>query len=198
MKKIEIRKKSPSLFVIAGPNGSGKTTFAMTFLPEIATVNFINADLIAGGLSPLMPSTAAIEAGKLFLKKIVGHAEKRENFAFETTLAGLTHVRFLRKLKKMNYRIYLIFLWISSPELALKRVADRVRRGGHDIPEKDLRRRYHRGISNFFKVYLELCDTAVVFDNSGSNPRMIAVHAGKNNVIIDDEVYRSMTSGEMK
>ena len=137
---MSIKRQSPSLYVIAGPNGAGKTTFAKEFLPHYAKCeNFVNADLIAQGLSPFSPAAAGIKAGRLLLKQIHEFAEQRADFAFETTLAGKTYVRFLRRLKQQGYVIHLFFLWIPTVEVALARIADRVRRGGHEIPEKVVR-----------------------------------------------------------
>ena len=132
--------KRPSLYIVAGPNGSGKTTFAREFLPDyVRCKEFINADLIAGGLSPFSPEAAAMRAGRLLLEQIKLLASRRSDFGFETTLSGVTYVSLLRRLKAQGYQIHLFFLWIPTVEVALARIADRVRRGGHDIPEKVVR-----------------------------------------------------------
>jgi len=134
---------SKEAYIIAGANGSGKTTFARTFLPEYADCpNFVNADLIAQGLSPFTPRTAAIKAGKLVLIEIREYAKRGLNFGFETTLAGRSHVRILSGLKKSGYRLNLFYLWLPSPDLAIKRISNRVAEGGHDVPQVDVRRRF--------------------------------------------------------
>ena len=172
---MSTKKKSSSLYIIAGPNGAGKTTFAKKFLPYYAQCReFVNADLIAGGLSPFAPETAAIRAGRVLLEQIRTLASKRSDFGFETTLSGVTYVSLLRKLKNQGYKIHLFFLWIPTVEVTLARIADRVRRGGHNIPEQVVRRRFHKGIQNLFTLYRPLLDLWMLFDNSGAEPRMIA------------------------
>ena len=165
----------PNLYIIAGPNGAGKTTFARKFLPRYADCKqFVNADLIAGGLAPFSPETAALRAGRLLLEQIRLLAEKRSDFGFETTLSGVTYVSLLRKLKAQGYRTQMFFLWIPTVELALRRIADRVRMGGHDIPEKVVRRRFYKGLRNLFKLYRPVLDSWTIFDNSGVLPHPIA------------------------
>jgi predicted ABC-type ATPase len=128
--------------IVAGPNGAGKTTFAREFLPREADCpTFVNADLIASGLSPFDPDRAAVRAGRLMLQLIKEHAKRRETFAFETTLAGRNYARSIREWKRDGYRITLFFLSLPSPEIAVLRVAERVRQGGHDVPEEVIRRR---------------------------------------------------------
>ena len=127
--------KNPSPYIIAGPNGAGKTTFARQLLPYYAEcLEFVNADLIANGLSPFFPERAAILAGRLMLQQIHLLADHGRDFGFETTLSGKTYVRLLRDLRDRGYRIHLFFLWIPNIDIALERVADRVRRGGHNVP----------------------------------------------------------------
>ena len=133
--------RHPRLYVVAGPNGAGKTTFARKFLPDYAHCKqFVNADLIASGLSPFSPEAAALRAGRLLLEQIRLLARARSDFGFETTLAGVTYVSIFSKLKAEGYRIHLFFLWVPTVELALARIADRVRRGGHDVLEPVVRR----------------------------------------------------------
>ena len=172
---MSTKKKSPNLYIIAGPNGAGKTTFAKEFLPHYAKCeNFVNADLIAQGLSPFSPEAAAMRAGRLVLEQIRRLANRRSDFGFETTLSGVTYALLLRRLKAQGYRIQLFFLWIPTVEMTLARIADRVRRGGHDIPEKVVRRRFRKGIQNLFTRYRPLLDLWMLFDNSGTEPRLIA------------------------
>ena len=139
--------KIKNVYIIAGPNGSGKTTFARLFLPDYAKCpHFINADLIAQGLAPFEPRTAAMQSGKLVLQQIDEHVRRGVDFAFETTLAGKTYVRLLRELRAKGYNVHLFFLWIPSPELATARIKDRVTEGGHHVPPEDVRRRFERGL----------------------------------------------------
>ena len=187
-------KKSPNLYIIAGPNGAGKTTFAKEFLPHYAKCeNFINADLIAQGLSPFFPDAAAMRAGRLLLEQIRLRASARSDFGFETTLSGVTYVSFLRRLKAQGYRIQLFFLWIPTVEMALARISDRVQRGGHDIPEKVVRRRFHKSIQNLFTRYRPLLDLWMLFDNSGAEPRLIAREEVGELRVVDQKLFTNIT-----
>ena len=160
----------PRCIVIAGPNGAGKTTFAREFLTHDSRIlHYVNADLIAGGLSPFRPELAALAAGRLFLTELDRLAASRTSFAFETTLSGLGHLDRLRRWKKNGYRIEILFLRLNSPTLALRRVAARVRQGGHHVPRADVLRRYTRGWLNF-PQYRALADAWEVYDNSGEKP----------------------------
>lgn len=164
-----------NIYIIAGPNGSGKTTFAKKFLPEyVKCPNFANADFIAQGLSPFSPRLAALKAGKLVLKQIHEFADRNADFSFETTLAGKTYAALLQTLKDKNYYIHLFYLWIPNVEIALKRIKERVADGGHDVPVQDVRRRFYRGLYNLFKIYNPLLDTWMLFDNSSITPMLIA------------------------
>lgn len=166
-------EKQPRCIVIAGPNGAGKTTFAREFLPRDAKItHFVNADLIAGGLSPLHPELAALAAGRLFLTELDRLAKARLNFAFETTLSGLAHLIRLKRWKAAGYRIEILFLRLSSANLALRRVATRVRQGGHHVPRADLLRRFIRGWQKF-PTYRALADAWGVYDNSGPAPILL-------------------------
>lgn len=158
----------PRCIVIAGPNGAGKTTFARRYLSnEGAIVHFINADLIAAGLSPLAPSRAALRAGRLVLAEIDRLAKDRESFAFESTLSGRGYAERLKRLRRRGYRIEIVFLRVASPQLALRRIAARVRQGGHSVPKADVLRRFDRGWRNFINIYQSLADDWVVYENSG-------------------------------
>lgn len=133
---------NPKLYIIAGPNGAGKTTFVLRFLPFYADcINFVNADLIASGLSPFSPEIAAIKAGKLMLDEIDNFRQQRADFAFETTLSGRTYVSLLQNMRSEGYEVHIYFLWLRSTDLALERVAERVAAGGHDVPSATVRRR---------------------------------------------------------
>lgn len=162
---------NPTLYIIAGPNGAGKTTFARKFLPKYAEcTQFVNADLIALGLSPFAPETAALRAGRLVLERIDEFSRQRVDFGVETTLAGRSYAPLFRRLKGDGYRIHLFFLWLPEVDTTIARVADRVRRGGHHVPEEDVRRRYVRGLRNFAEVYRPLLDGWILFDNTGQTP----------------------------
>jgi predicted ABC-type ATPase len=168
------RAHPPRCIVIAGPNGAGKTTFAREYLPKDAgVVHFVNADLIAGGLSPLRPESAAVAAGRLFLSELDRLAQARVDFAFETTLSGLGYLARQRRWKAAGYRIEIIFLRLPSPRLALRRVAARVKQGGHHVPPADVRRRFVRGWDHFQTDYRLLADAWAVYDNSGEISRLL-------------------------
>jgi predicted ABC-type ATPase len=160
--------------LIAGPNGAGKTTFARRYLPEDAgVIHFVNADLIASGLSPLKPELAAIAAARMVLREIDRLAAERTDFAFETTFSGLTYVRRLQAWKQAGYRIEMVYLRLRSVQLALRRIAARVRQGGHDVPRADVVRRFSRDWENFQRIYRPLADSWAVYDNSGRAPRLL-------------------------
>jgi predicted ABC-type ATPase len=157
--------------VIAGPNGAGKTTFARRYLSEVEGIEaFVNADLIAAALSPLAPASAAMRAGRLVLAEIDRLSEARESFAFESTLSGRNYAGKLKRLKRLGYRIEIVFLRVAAPELLLRRIAARVRQGGHDVPKRDVLRRLERGWRNFLAIYQSLADAWVVYENSGTIP----------------------------
>ena len=143
------------LYIIAGCNGAGKTTASYTVLPEILNCKeFVNADSIAAGLSPFNPEGVAFEAGRIMLNRVSELMKEQQNFAFETTLSAKSYVSLIQKAQASGYKVTLAYFWLSSPELALQRVADRVRNGGHNIPADVIRRRYFRGIINFFKLFI--------------------------------------------
>ena len=155
------------IVIIAGPNGAGKTTFAREFLPNEANCPiFVNADLIAAGLSPFAPELAAFKAGRLMLEEIAVHAKRGENFAFETTLSGLTYARMIPVWRSSGYSVELAFLSLPDVEMAIERVAMRVKQGGHNVPEDVIRRRFAHGIANFER-YKWLVDSWQLYDNSG-------------------------------
>ncbi len=168
------RARQPRCIVIAGPNGAGKTTFAREFLPkDEGIIHFVNADLIAGGLSPLRPELAALTAGRLVLAELDRLAKSRRSFAFETTLSGRTYLSRLKRWKTAGYRIEILFLSLSSAQVALRRIAARVRQGGHDVPAKDVVRRFGRGWTNFVASYRPLADSWAVYENSGTFPVLV-------------------------
>ena len=165
---------SPKIIIIAGPNGAGKTTFAREFLPQEAGCPvFINADLIAAGLSPFAPERAAIQAGRLTLQAIAQHVVRRDSFAFETTLSGKAYARQIPHWQHLGYRVELFFLSLPTAEAAVQRVAERVRQGGHDIPQDTIHRRFEAGKRLFTDVYQPLVDLWVFYDNAGDAPQLI-------------------------
>jgi len=166
--------KEQKIVIIAGPNGAGKTTFAREFLVrEASCPSFVNADLIAAGLSPFTPEQAALRAGRLMLEEIRAYVRRRESFAFETTLSGRIYARYIRQWQDIGYRIKLIFLSLPNVEIALERVRVRVAQGGHDVDESVIRRRFDKGWNNFHNIYKDLVDTWVLYDNSGESPQLI-------------------------
>lgn len=164
-----------NIYAIAGANGSGKTTTAMQLLPNfLGVIEYVNADEIAAGLSPFNPESVAIQAGKLAISRLQTLTHAGVDFAFETTLSSRFYVRFLRSCKEKGYRINLIYFWLDTPELAVARVRKRVESGGHNIPEKVIRRRYQRGQKNLIDLYLPLCDSWMVYNNTKSFPELVA------------------------
>ena len=162
------------IIIIAGPNGAGKTTFARSFLPKEAQCpRFINADLIAAGLSPFQPEAAAIRAGRLMLEEINDAVAQGETFAFETTLAGVGYLRRIRHWRRLGYHVSLFYLRLPNVETAIARVAMRVRQGGHDIPEDVIRRRFDAGVRNLEQRYKAAVDAWAVYDNEGESPKLL-------------------------
>ena len=189
--------KTKNAYIIAGPNGAGKTTFAKEFLPDyVKCRHFVNADLIAQGLSPFSPQIVAMKAGRLVLEQLHEIASKNSDFAFETTLSGKTHINFLKEAKGRGYQIHLFFLWIPSEKLAFQRIKDRVAEGGHDVPAEDVRRRFVRSIHNFFQLYRPLLNSWMLFDNSGQIPRLIAEEKAGGENIIDKGLFERIIRGK--
>jgi predicted ABC-type ATPase len=185
--------RQPTLHIIAGANGAGKTTFALEYLPRYGGCrNFINADLIARGLSPFDPDISALAAGRLFLQQIRVQLAGYNTFAFETTLAGQSHVNLIKRIKKCGYRIALFFLWIPTVELAEKRIAERVMTGGHSIPTKTVRRRFKRGLINLFKLYMPMADYCAIFDNSSINPVLVYEKSGSDERIPQPDIFENI------
>ena len=183
-----------NVYTIDGPNGSGKTTFAKTFLPDYAKCDrFINSDLIAAGLSPFTPSQAAIKSGKLVLEQIKEYADAGVDFGFETTLSGVTYRKYFKMLKEKGYKIHIFFLWIPSTRLAITRVKDRVAQGGHDVPSEDIRRRFERCIERFFKDYRLLADKWILFNNAGSKPEIVVKKQNTHINVIDRDLFVEIT-----
>lgn len=162
------------IIIIAGPNGAGKTTFARDFLPsEAHTLRFINADLIAAGLAPFNPESAAFKAGRLMLQEIDECVAAGHDFAFETTLSGLSYLRKIKLWQTLGYQVKLWFLSLPSGDLAVSRVAQRVMQGGHNIPEDVIRRRFKAGLKNFNQYYCYAVNSWMLYDNSGMKPKLL-------------------------
>jgi predicted ABC-type ATPase len=176
--------------VLSGPNGAGKSTAAAHLLRGMLSVEeFVNADTIALGLSAYRPEAVAIAAGRVMLERIRFLASERRDFAFETTLSGRGHARWLRHLRSTGYRTHLSFLSLPGPDLAVARVADRVRLGGHDVPEAIVRRRFTAGLENLFDLYLPIVDGWQIYDNSQvGGPRLIASRIAGHPPTVDDPI----------
>lgn len=184
------------LYIISGCNGAGKTTASYTVLPEILQCKeFVNADEIARGLSPFNPESVAIDAGRLMLQRINELLRVEESFSIETTLATRSYTRLVHQAQRQGYKVSLIYFWLNSPELAIKRVAQRVSNGGHDIPIEVIRRRYLAGINNLFNIYMPCVNYWLLADNS-HNPRVIVAEGGlgMESEIHDVELFNTIKS----
>ena len=185
----------PHLIIIAGSNGAGKSTAAPALLKDALHVdNFVNADVIAQGLCAYQPEKAAIQAGRIMLDRIHTLAEEQVNFAFETTLASRTFAMWIPKLQKKGYQFHLIFLWLKNVDLAIVRVSERVKSGGHSVPESTIRRRYTAGLKNFFNLYSPLAESWQFYDNSNAEHlSLIASKINQNDPIIKDkEIWKQL------
>ncbi len=186
----------PHLIIIAGSNGSGKTTAAPALLQHAVHIdNFVNADVIAQGLCAFQPEKAAIQAGRVMLDRIHHLAEERTNFAFETTLASRSFAPWVKNLKKEGYQFHLMFLWLKSVELAISRVQERIKMGGHAVPETTIRRRYEAGLKNFFNLYKPIADSWQFYDNSNTHHlKLIASEiTGHSQVIEQESIWKILT-----
>ena len=172
------------LYIISGPNGAGKTTASYSVLPKILHCKeFVNAEEIARGLSPFNPESVALEAGRLMLSRIKDLLSKNESFSIETTLATRSYFRLIEKAHQQGYEVTLLYFWLKSPEQAMERVAERVSKGGHNIPQDIIVRRYYEGIDNLFQIYMPIVDTWILVNNS-ETPRSIVASGGKNQELI--------------
>ncbi len=184
------------MYVIAGPNGAGKTTFARKFLPNyVKCLEFVNADLIAGGLSPFTPERAAMRAGRIMIDQIRRLSADRRDFGFETTLSGKSNFNLFQNLKEKGYRIHLFYLWVASAELALERIAERVRMGGHDVPAGTVRRRFIKGLDHLVGAYRPFWDSWYIFDNSMETPKLIAFERSGVRRILEPETFGRIFPG---
>lgn len=183
----------PTCWIIAGPNGAGKTTFALEYLPQVAQcTRFINADLIAAGLSPLAPERELLAASRLFLHEIRASVDKREDFAFETTLAGRGYLKLVQRLRSEGWRVELIYLALPSMEMSKMRVAERVAHGGHNIPVADIERRFARSLANLLDVFSGEADACRCFMNSGPVPELVFEQQVKLRNIVHAGHYRHL------
>lgn len=188
--------ESPTVYVIAGPNGAGKTTFSAAFLPDFVNCReFLNADLIAAGLSPFAPETQNLRAGRLLLTRLKELTDARQDFGFETTLAGRGYIPKFDEMKNHGYRIVLFFLWLPSADLALARVKNRVRQGGHNVPEHVIRRRFESGIRNLFQLYRSRVDEWWLYDASRLPPTIVAQEEGGELQLFNSSLFEQIKPG---
>ncbi len=183
----------PTCWIIAGPNGAGKTTFALRYLPEIANCQkFVNADLIAAGLSPLSPETALISASRIFLKEIANCITARQNFALETTLSGRSYLRLTRQLRLDGWRVELIYLALPNVEMSKLRVIERVAHGGHNIPLTDIERRFPRSLYNLLNKFSYAVDRTQCFMNDNNLPQFIFEQIGETRKVFNLELFNQI------
>ena len=192
------RRPRPCVIALAGPNGAGKSTVGPGLLRgALRVTEFVNADVIAQGLSAFNPDAVAIAAGRVMRARLRELAGRRADFAFESTLAGRTHAAWIRSLLRAGYDFHLVFLWLPSPELAVERVRSRVELGGHAVPEETVRRRYAAGLSNFFRVYRPLATTWRLYDSSrATGPRLVAAGRGAGAATVRDRMTWARMSKE--
>ena len=190
-----MKKSRKTLYIIAGCNGAGKTTASLRVLPEVLNCKqFVNADEIARGLSPLDPESMAIEAGRLMKARCDQLIEGEENFAMETTLSARTYTKIVKNAQAKGFRVHLIFFWLKGPETAITRVAQRVQEGGHNVPQNVIIRRYYWGLNNLFNLFMPLVDVWMIFDNSDMSKVMIASGGAK----LPTKVYNEQLFNEIK
>ena len=179
----------PTLYIIAGCNGAGKTTASFSVLPDLLECReFVNADEIARGLSPFNPESVAIEAGRLMIQRIESLVGQRKTFAIETTLATRSYAALVHKVHDLGYNVVLLFFWLPSPEIAVKRVAKRVSEGGHNISSETIYRRYRLGLQNFFEIFIDIVDSWSFYDNLNTPVELAN----------DDEIFQSETFNGIK
>ena len=189
-----MKNGSPTCWIIAGPNGAGKTTFALEYLPTVANCqNFVNADLIAAGLSPLAPETGLIMASRLFLREIDTRIKARQDFAFETTLSGRSYLKLIKRLHEEHWRVELIYLALPNVETSKLRVAERVKHGGHDIPLSDIERRFPRSLHNLLYEFSFIVARTQCFMNDAELPQLIFEQQGENRIIVNHQLFEQLT-----
>jgi predicted ABC-type ATPase len=192
--------KMPKLFIIAGCNGAGKTTASYSILPEILNCReFVNADEIAKGLSPFQPETVAIQAGRIMLQRIQFLLDSKADFGFETTLATRSYLQLIKRAKSKGYEVSLLFFWLESPEMAVQRVRERVMKGGHNIPQETIIRRYWAGIENFNTIFAPEVDEWILIQNSNPTPEIIAEKRLYTEIqVLQPELYKHIQDGKSK
>lgn len=189
-------KTSPTCTIIAGPNGAGKTTFALEYLPEVAKCSrFINADLIAAGLSPLAPERELIAASRIFLNEIEEAIQRREDFAFETTLAGRSYLRLIKRMKAEGWQVELVYLALPSVQMSKQRVAERVKHGGHNIPVKDIERRFSRSLKNLLEAFSGVVDNCICYMNKNDQPEPVFEQRGDERSVHNSAYYQQLLKG---
>lgn len=199
LKLLSLLGRMPQLYIIAGCNGAGKTTASYTVLPEmLGCREFVNADEIAKGLSPFNPESVAIEAGRLMLQRMDDLLSGGEDFAFETTLATRSYVKFVERAQTKGYFVTLLYFWLPTPEQAIERVATRVSEGGHHIPSDVIRRRYANGIRNLTTLYTPICDYWIIYDNSAADGIHKVAWGVKDEIkeVVDSLSYQKIISYE--
>ena len=194
-RKATMTEDKKILYIIAGCNGAGKTTASLSILPEVLDCQeFVNADEIARGLSPLNPESMAIEAGKWMKQRFDQLVEGEQNFAMETTLSARTYTKLVQRAQAKGFEVHLIFFWLASPEAAITRVAQRVQEGGHNVPRDTIIRRYYVGLNNLFNLFMPLVDVWMLYDNSDMSKVLIA--AGGSH--LETQVYNEKQFNEIK
>jgi predicted ABC-type ATPase len=191
---VNFKQETPTIYIIAGPNGAGKTTFASDFLPDFVQCReFLNADLIAAGLSPFSPESQNIQAAEIMRTRMDELVTRRISFSFESTLAARSYSQLIPQWRILGFQVRLLFLWLNSEELAVSRVGIRVSQGGHDVPQADIRRRYRRGIKNLFDLYLHEVDSVHLYNNVQIPPRLVAEYSSGKWQITDDATFKSIS-----
>lgn len=186
----------PTCWIIAGPNGAGKTTFALEYLPKIVgCTHFVNADLIAAGLSPLAPERELITASRIFLREINSNISNKADFAIETTLSGRSYLKLIKTLKNDGWTVELIYLALPTVEMSKQRVAERVRHGGHNIPSSDIERRFPRSLNNVLNEFSDIVDRCMCFMNDSEEPVLIFEQKGKNRDVHHKAYYQELVRG---
>ncbi len=188
-----MKNSSPTCWVIAGPNGAGKTTFALQYLPRLANCrNFVNADLIAAGLSPLEPERKLLAASRLFIREIENRVQSGEDFAFETTLSGRSYLKLIKRLRLAGWRVELIYLALPTVEMSKLRVAERVAHNGHNIPIQDIERRFPRSLQNLLNEFSSAADRTQCFMNDGEVPQLVFVQQGEVRDVLNAELFNQL------
>lgn len=192
-------EEKPQIVIIAGPNGAGKSTLAPAILRDTySLLEFVNADTISAGLSAFNAEAVALDAGRVMLTRLRELAAHKQSFAFESTLATRSYAPWISRLVEEGYEFHLLFLWLNNVELAIQRVAERVRNGGHEVSDHIIRRRYRRGLENLSQLYLPLADTWAVYDNSGAASPLLIASGGRErtSTVVLADVWQSVVGNE--